>query len=394
MEGITTPTGRLSGFYRQAATAFSEKNSHYFSSNNEQKIIEGKKNRGPLKEVIKVFNTDSHQICFGKHEKRKFKSIMAGTEYTDLYFYMTDVKTLATKLVKIDLPMQSFPNARVFYQYQSHTNEKVFFILNELYNDNKKNVCALVSFDYEGKLIDNIPFTMELEQEKIFNKYTNGGSENSILKGYRRDYAVYESTDGGAVKLMIAPNQNSFYVYGLFSTKDKKDEQVLGGFYIHKFDSKGNLLWKVQKDHRNDQDTQKNYVTGQTFKLIFLNNNSLGFWCKRFLSDVSVFYKINLENGEILENKPTTILGAVDFEFSRKKAFGGLKDSDLYIADGSDKIRMDMNTICAINFNADVKQYINGKVGVKFAAHLFENGIYLIEENSKENQYKLLKFDW
>ncbi len=396
LEGITTPTGKLSGFYRKKGYEISDVNSHYFKSSGEQTIIEAKNNIGSLEEVIKVFNTDTYQIYFGKQKKRKFKSIIAGTEYNDLYFYRTDVKTGATKLVKIDFPTQSFPNAKMFYQYQSHTNDKVFFILNELHNEKKKNVCNLVSFNYDGKLIDNVSFTMELQSDLTYSQYSNGSNENWIFEGFKNNSIVKKPTDGAVLKLMISPDQKSFYAYGLLNIKlEKYKYDVEDGFYMYKFDFNGNLLWKIEKSQRSKEEVQKNYYVGEPFQLMFLNNNTLGFWCKHFFSDDTVFYKINPEKGEVIESKTNTILGSRDLEFLRKKGLAGLEESKLYIANKySDKIRMDMNTIYALNFNPAVEKYISNKEGVKFVGHLFENGIYLIEENLKETKYQLLKFDW
>ena len=96
-------------------------------------------------------------------------------------------------------------------------------------------------------------------------------------------------------------------------------------------------------------------------------------------------------DGKIINKKISGLLGSYDNEFLNKKSLG-LKCSS-YLEGKSDKIRLDMNTIFAMNFNPEVEKYVNSKTGVKFESYINKYGIYIIEENSKEDKYKLLKFD-
>ena len=53
-----------------------------------------------------------------------------------------------------------------------------------------------------------------------------------------------------------------------------------------------------------------------------------------------------------------------------------------------------MHTIFAINFFPEIGKFISTKKGYKYETFINENGIYLLEENSKERNYKMYQFNY
>lgn len=385
---IITPNGKILGFEKQTNGFGDDRDNYFIKSNNAFNKLKDKDAKGPLKTVIRNIYSEKYQIAFGKLERIKNKSKLAGEEYNDLYFHRTDLKNFSTKLIKINLPTDSFKNSKIFYQYQSHTEEKIFFITNELTNEGTKNICNLISFDYNGKLIDKIPFIFETKQKCKIISTNSSIEENYVTKFDRHGYPVDESTDGASVKIVI--ENEHFYSYGKFL--NQSDGKI--GFYIYKYDMKGNLVWNLEDIVFEKNDPKKNvFVQYDGNDLIFLKDNKIGFWEKTSITIDTDFYIIDADSGKKLETKRVEILGSHDFEFNYSKTFNGL-DSKLFLGNKSDKIRLDMNTIFAINFFPEVEKFINVKKGYKFKTLINKNGIYLIEEDSKERNYKLYKFNY
>lgn len=402
---ITSPSGNFLGFNERNTFEYSELDSYdydsdyflnnYFDNSKDYKLLAERNSEGPLKDIIKRFYTDDYQIYFGKlkliNSRKKFK----GEEFSELYFYRTDIKTLKTKLIKIDFPTESFPNAKMYYQYQSHTNEKVFFILNELVDEGKKNVCNLVSFDYEGKLIDKIPFTMELESKEFLeaNALSLYNVENRALSNKNGTMAS-DKTDGTSVSVKLDPDGKSFYSYGYSCDENPRKGKLSTGYYIYKYDFNGTILWKLEKKINEKEHSSKHAdFKGVTDNLVLINDNKIAFWNQRNYTKNTEFYIIDAATGKVLDTKTSEITKNDDLKLSRHKSFTGLK-SNLAVDKLSKKVRLDMNTIFAYNFSPEVKKYINSLQEGKFVGYLNKNGIYLILENDKEDNYKLLKFNW
>lgn len=385
---IITPSSRLIGYEKQTNGLGGNRDNYFIQNNNKFRKVNSKDGEGPLKTVLKKIYSEKYQVFFGKIERIKDKSKMAGTEYNDLYFYRTDLKNFSTKLIRINLPLDSFKNSKMFYQYQSHTEDKIYFITNELVNNKTKNICNLISFDYDGKLIDKIPFEFETSQKREILYSNSSSPENYITKFDRYGNIVAYSTDGASVKTVI--NGDSFYSYGKFLNKE--DDKI--GFYIFKYDLKGNLIWKLEDIIFEKIDKKKSvFYQHDRNDLIFLKNNRIGFWEKTSITLDTDFFIIDAESGKKLETKRTEVLGSNDFEFNYSKTFNGLK-SNLFIGGQNENIRLDMHTIFAINFFPEIGKFVNSKKGYKYETFINENGIYLLEENSKERNYKMYQFTY
>lgn len=397
VNAIFTPSGNLLGFNQMDGLEKRDDKitDSYYSTSKDYTLVKSKDSKGPIKTLLRKFYTDDYQIYYGKIININENKKKRGEDYANLYFYRMDVKNFKGKLVKINFPTQSFPNSKMFYQYQSHTNEKVFFILNELLDEGKKNVCNLVSFDYDGKLIDQIPFTLELENKGSFSHSNVFGSttdENYVWElPNGRDATFQQRTiDGTTVKVKIDPSGQSFYTYG-YARDNNEKRSLITSYYIYKYDFSGKNLWKIEtrmdpKKYDSDYDINN----GTDDNLVFINNNRIAFWNRENYTKDTEFSIIDASNGQVVQTKNIELIGNRNTQYPQ--IFGLL--SNLELRNIPKKIKLDMNTIFAMNFSAEVEKYVISRPSSKFVARLNEKGIYLLEENNKEDTYKLLKFDW
>lgn len=379
LRAIISPTDKLLGFYKQAGSTFSHDDIYLFPKN--YKIIDGKKIPGPLKDTLKTLYSDDYIVSIGKEKKWSDKSFIKGEEYQNLLFYRHNIKTFETKLININFPTDSFPNNKMFYQVVYNDNNKIYFVLNELNEEHTKNNCVLVSYDYDGKLIDNVPFSIDISGKYLYHFNYNSQTEVFMLKGNDMRNVP---TDGSSVKCVISPDGQSFYNYGTYGDKKKSS-----GFFVHKYDFKGNLLWKINKNSTNDKDPESRVFD---LDLQFIANKNLAFMAS--IDGKLAFYKINEADGTIIDEKRGPYdFQKTEFNWKIKKIGTGLKER-MYLKDFNDKIAMNQATIFAILYNPGVAAYLKNKKGSKFVTRLYPDGIYILEENRDDSKYNFLKFNW
>ncbi len=398
-KALLTPTGKINGFYKYTSQPnereeeFKNSDIYYLSATDKKKydVTNNAVGFGDLKEIIRGISTDSYQIYIGKKIRRKDNDIKNGTDYKGLMLYRKDLKSGESKMAPLTFPTQEYPDGIVYYQYQYHTNEKVFYTLNKLQDDDKKNVCRLVSFDYNGKMIDNIPFTLELPDKTHFIK-SHYDSE-SKYEGYNNNNvpSVFVN-EAATVDVKIAPDGKSFYTYGIYMSK----RAVVFGYYIYKYDFTGKELWHLVNNNVNEKDKQKYSPKTKEFDLFFKNNKTIGFWCHKAKADERTLFEIDSDKGTILQTRIGKITGDERGTFDDQYNPFGLPNSLTYIENKTNtKVSLDENTIYAVGYNSQVEKYVeNAKKGTRFETYMCENGIYMIEYNKKENHYSVLKFDW
>lgn len=392
VEGFVSNNGNVKGFYKQGITSFSAYTSYFFNDNK----YEDTKDKNPIKEIINIINSENYQVFFGSTENRRNKKIISGEEYSTLAFYRVNNKNFDKKLIKIDFPKQSFMNSKLSYQYVTHTDDKMFFILNELQNDNQKNVCTLVSYDYDGKLIDNIPFVIELENKNFFSPTTNYQKGNRIEVAQGGVLKMLP-TDSAFIQIKVDTENNCFYTYGILNTSSERRGGLQKGYFINKFDFSGKMIWKIEQVNRSKKDTQKNFVMDIGHYFTFIDKNQIGYACKKFGTDFTDFLYIDKNSGNVVNQKSIKTSGSTApfIKISRTSSYESLKNSKLFIDDAKQNknVRLDTPTIFAIISNSEVEKYINANPESRFTTNISPTGIYIIEERLKENKYNLLKFN-
>jgi len=386
--GFTSPTGVFKGFSDQGSSAFSDDTVYYLTTGTTFKNVKDKDNRGTL-DKIKVFTTDDYQLYFGKQGKLKDKSVVKGEEYNELYFRRRDLKTMDIKAIPIKFPAEAVANGRLFYQYVSHDNTKVYFLLNTLENT-KSSKCMLVSYDYDGKIVDKIPFTVSNSKDLMYFNNPHGINSVEMAKG---GVMKEVRTEAATVKAVIA--QDGFYVPGIMGSLE--DGLTDGeGFYLYKFDFKGNKLWQIEKTLTNNDKKQKSRALyyGGDFNMALLGDK-VAIWCDEQHTDRMFYYTINAENGSVLAEKQALVFADHESEWSKKKGYGGLKKANfVFDLDAKGSNSYDFTTIYALLVNPEVKKYVESKKESKFESHLDANGVFMIEENADETTFILTKFKW
>lgn len=392
IEGSVSNNGKIQGFYKQGATVFSAYTSYFFGNSKENEL----KIKNPIKEVINIINSDTYQVFFGSTENRKDRKILKGEEFSNLHFFRVNSTSLETKLIKIDFPKEAFLEGKFYYQYVGHTDAKMYFVLNVIQNDNQKNICTLVSYDYDGKLVDKTNFTMTLTGTNYFSASSNyqKGNRIEVAKG---GVLTNEPTGSAYIQIKVDAENNCFYSYGLLEDGFKK-RSLSKGFFIYKYDFAGNLIWKIEKENRAKKDTQKNYNTDIDHYFTFLNNNQIGYSCKKFNTDSTDFFSIDAKSGEIKKETSIKLFGTREpfIKISRTSSYKSLENSIFYIDDKkhSKNVRMDTPTVFATTLSQELDTYINSNPKSSFTTNICPNGIFLIEEKLEQNMYKLLKFNW
>ena len=266
----------------------------------------------------------------------------------------------------------------------------MYFILNYLNEDKSENNCSLVSFDYEGKLIDNISFKDILQNKLSINSEKGIEGKIDYFDNHGNSREKYPDTFGAEIK--IDPSGKYFYSFGNFDDRKNKKNSV-SGFYVFKYDFKGNLIWKMEKNNITDIKTKGYSILEDYSNLVILNNGKIGFWSSVYNTDYASFCTLNSENGEVLKTKNLRVGIQGIITFSRKKGSTGLIKSYNYINDSAVKTFMNSAALFAYCFNENIEKYILSKKGNRFAAYICPEGIYLMEENEESNNLKLMKFD-
>jgi len=389
LDAIILPDGKLAGFYKIVSRdAAGHEGLYLTAKDKEYNSISGKDSQGPLKEVFTKINTDKYQVDFGMKIRRNASNALAGSDASDVYLYRTEIATRQSKLIKIEFPVDQFMLGLKSFQYHSHDNEKVFFLLNKIAEDGS---CAatLASFDYDGRLIDNIPFNITLaNNQRMMPMNRSRHYVYTVTKGgINRQAAV----DASVINSKFDATHSKFYVYGIFGA-DANDMNSATGYYIYAYDLQGHLLWKKEAVLAGTDKKKGSFAARDWFALHNLPGGKIAFWCQKFHDDPTFFYIINGQTGQIEKEKMNQLSGVDQDNFHKGSNVIGMANSSVFIGK-DDKTLVDMPAAFAYSMLPDAEKQINGRSGSKFAAGITPKGLYIIEENEKEKKCMLRRFE-
>jgi hypothetical protein len=191
----------------------------------------------------------------------------------------------------------------------------------------------------------------------------------------------------------VEGNNEFFYIYGLYSnTKSSQINKVnFNGFYIYKYNSDGELVWKNEKeivDSKGFNTTQRPIAVSVDFVLI--NGNQIGLNMSSFHEKYAQMFLLNSVDGKIIKNKKYDFkIEALKLNAIRVKAF-----PTGYTISSYENKNFDINTAFASFLNPKIDEFLKTKTkeDLNYNAKITKDAIYIIEEDTEQNDFKLLKF--
>lgn len=252
--------------------------------------------------------------------------------------------------------------------------------LKDMNEDLNKSVYNLVEYNFDMEFISSTSVNVNLEG-KCFMASNNGAGRMS--KNVSTGVTVLTK---GAIS-NVHYTEEGFYIYGVFTDKKKKinSTTIPKGFYIHKFDKEGKLLWKENKlvdkgNLFNDKQFGPNidldlYESKDRVALSFTLSLKKG---------SSVFYEFNKENGTILQEGVTENV-KYTYEF---KSVGGKYELFYTLKEDSfKKKKLDGTSLYAMYTNSEFKNYVSNlevdKKEVTFVSSITPEQITLIHYDNQ-----------
>lgn len=312
----------------------------------------------------------------------------------DVYLELMDIKTKSITRNKIEKPDMSRligaeyvkPKHNVGFQCRIKKDNVVEMITKSVSSDYKSSVLYRTFYNLQGKKTAEISCKIEVPDYVLLDSNNGGGEVDPIsqTEPFQDDMLVnnYEEEDNG-----------DFYVYGLFGKEAAKlnDRIKAAGFYVFKFDKKGNQLWKSINviDDKKDFNSG-HYPINTTVTLDWLGKNLLFSSSVNDNDEFTQYAVLDQSTGKILNRNKV-----VYHQEMNKDLYNQFVVSDMEIESIKEDRNFNVDAIIAFDMNKQVENYIRSvksKKDTQFQAVFTKDGIWLIESDNKE-YYKVLLFE-
>jgi hypothetical protein len=275
-----------------------------------------------------------------------------------------------------------YNNKFEIYSKTTFTDHNSSIIYRTIYNDLGK-IEKDIQYDIS---LDNYTFGYMIPTNS-FNKNRSHTSRN-IYTYTSGKYTYNKQVVDLDINDFFIDSNSDFYVYGMYI----KEGGMPGGFYIHKFLSDGNLIWKktyevldVNNFNKKKQDWN---MTGIALKQ-FSNENQLVLNVKgpsSYRDRYNHYFIIDKNNGDLL--KKSQIEANTDYNtFGSLRSFGST-----YYNTFTKSINLSDDGLLAYALNDKINKHINGyskpKNDIYFDAIISAKGIWLIETDN-ESKYSI-----
>lgn len=318
------------------------------------------------------FFSDYGWSFIGPRKGRKYYK----KKYTndDINIYTIKNSDSKTILEKLKTPKIETNRETITWLMGENFPTKFFMRAKDKPNKKMNNITHhMVAYDYEGNVKSYTPLKITLK-----NNYFAYGSEivhYSLIK-------------------------DSFYVLGALSTKIERENAQkynVTGFYIHKFDIKGKLIW--ENNYLLNKPVKK-YIGEINLNLKEINNNfivdfSFGINGKKD-SKTGGFFYINSENGTFIKSENPfknyiikRLMFSTSSSYEEKNNMGG----KFFKNKSNKKINVSNNVLLSYVYNPKIQKYIESKNKQLFYNASFTKGSIILKEfNQKERILKLMLF--
>ena len=338
---------------------------------------------------------DDFKLSFGyKTNKKKKIDKEAGT-----FFYRTALSDETKKLIPLVFPsFESLIKDNEGTKKTKDKNEswgksffddKHFFMINkELSKDWTENQYNIVGFDYEGNPEIKLSIPLKLK-DKYFTLSDTGFGGSRIVTSQMAGAALMDDDATGNIYV-----DNGFiYIYGLYANEKNgnMNKANYDGFYIYKFDEKGQLVWKTEEAIAKSDFNKVQRPLAVNVHINMLKGNQIGFRIDNYYSQYAHFFTLSSEDGKILRSQKP--------EFDREgNRYEGSKGGMLYTGYALEKIyvkkHIDLRTLYAAFLSEKVDSFLkSNKTELNYNATISRDAIYLIEENDDTKGCRLLRFD-
>ncbi|NUY80524.1 hypothetical protein HUK80_06425 [Flavobacterium sp. MAH-1] len=336
--------------------------------------------------VFRIF-TNKYDLHLGKKKK--------GNEGP--YFYRTTLADLSKKPIKLEFPdfdtkiggtptKVSGSNSQA-WEDAGFNDSQFYMVSKELNKERNENQYNIAGFDYEGNVVTKISIPVKLKGKYFALSNSGFGGYKTVDYGIVGASAMDENATGN-----VYFEDGFYYIYGLFS-KEKGDLNKVKyhGFYINKYDTKGDLVWTFEKPI-----TQKGFNATQrplAVEARFVKTGSrIAFRISNIMEKYALFFSVDGNDGKLLKEASPTF----DIEGNRYENFKGGTFATGYYVKAYSKKHMDINTLFASFLNPEVEAFLKSPASedLNYNCKITPAGIYMIEENYKDKAFRLLKFDW
>jgi hypothetical protein len=352
----------------------------------------------------KFFINNDNFSCFFGYKKVGKKN----EDSKEVYFYRYDLNDLSKKIIELKFPefqalISTSPdnnkNAKKDKEEKSQKwevaqfdNNQFLMINKELNKERTQNQYNIVSYDYEGNVVKTLSIPIKLKG-KYFALSDSGLGTRTII--YSSMYNAGLLSEFATGNVYVEGNNEFYYIYGLYSnTKSSQINKVnFNGFYIYKYNSNGELVWKNEKeivDSNGFNTTQRPIAVSVDFVLI--NGNQIGLNMSSFHEEYAQMFLLSSLDGKIIKNKKHDFkIEALKLNAIRVKAF-----PTGYTLNSYENKNFDINTAFASFLNPKVDTFLKSKTkeDLNYNAKITKNAIYMIEEDTKEKDFRLLKFNF
>lgn len=293
---------------------------------------------------------------------------------------------------------------KLTYQIIENTNEsftllsKQFFDFDEKDKNARTQAYYLKTYDYDGTLIQEHTLKTKIDNAEMNYQfaYTDGDAYKIVYttyvdsKGNTKTRTRYYPRPKASGNVLIDRENKFFYTWGIVASKKSKSGS---GFIISKFDFDGVQLWS--KTEKAFPDLKDDDIRGPKTNIRLVDaGDNLGLSIYNKKEDFTVIYQFDKSNCNIIEKK----------EFGDYKYIMGMVGKQHFVSsykfkdNFSKKYTLDMNSVIGYTLNKNFKKFVDSFSGTKkqlnFISSINKNGVVTIFADNKEQDFRLLKFDW
>ncbi|WP_337966341.1 hypothetical protein [uncultured Flavobacterium sp.] len=334
------------------------------------------------------FFNDDYAFLLGEKINNKKKK----KEHEEYQIHRRSLNDFSTQLYDFTPPKFNKEKEIEKWGLGSFFNDRFYMMNKDLNKERTVDIYNILGYNMNSEIISTVSIPLKLEN-KYFSPSNNGFGEFTIIQDeHTSKHSLSESATGN---VYVDIKNKIFYIYGLYSNTIDEDfyNSKFSGFYIFKYSFEGNLIWKIEKEISDEKQFNKNTVAFfMNVDFFYLNDNQFGFGIKKTKDNFAFMYEIDSKKGQITKDvKVTYKVDNILLNGIRGGSFPTGYSVDEIFGDNN----VDINTIYANFLNPKVADFFKTQMKSKrnYETSITKNGIFIIEENVKENSFRLMKFN-